>query len=160
MKSKLNRLVLSGLFLLLTAFGVQAEAQVDKVPVDKVQVDNAQVNKVQVNNAWMRLLPPTSKMTAAYMSLKSDLDDRLVGVSSEVANVVEIHQSKMEDGVMSMQEVSCLELPAGQIVELKPQSYHLMVMGLKTALKAGDVHRFVLEFEQAGSLEIAVPVRD
>lgn len=115
---------------------------------------------VQVENPWVRLLPPTSKMTAAYMSLKSDRDDRLVGVSSDSASVVEIHLSKMEDGVMSMREISCLELPANKTVELKPQSYHLMVMGLKTPLKAGQVHHFVLEFEVAGKLEVAVPVRD
>ena len=115
--------------------------------------------EVSVEGAWMRLLPPMSKMTAAYMKLKSDQDDRLLGASSELAEVVEIHQSKMEDGVMSMQEVSCLELPENQSVELKPQSYHLMVMGLKAPLQAGDVHRFVLEFEQAGKLEIQVPVR-
>lgn len=116
--------------------------------------------EVQVENAWMRLLPPTSKMTAAYMTLKSDRDDRLVGVSTEIASAVEIHLSKMEDGVMSMREQSCLELPANQPVELKPKSYHLMVMGLKAPLAAGQVHTFVLQFEQAGSLEVSVPVRD
>lgn len=116
--------------------------------------------EVSVEGAWMRLLPPMSKMTAVYMRLKSDQDDRLVGASSDSAQVVEIHQSKMQDGVMSMQEVSCLELPENQAVELKPQSYHLMVMGLKAPLKAGDVHRFVLEFEQSGMLEIQVPVKE
>ena len=115
---------------------------------------------VQVENAWMRLLPPTSKMTAAYMTLKSDRDDRLLGASSEVASVVEIHLSKMEDGIMSMREVSCLELPAQQAVELKPQSYHLMVMGLKAPLAAGQKHTFVLQFEQAGNVEVSVPVKD
>lgn len=116
--------------------------------------------EVQVENAWMRLLPPMSKMTAAYMQLKSDRDDRLLAASSDSAGAVEIHQSKMEDGVMSMREVSCLELPKDQLVELKPQSYHLMIMGLKAPLKAGDVHTFVLEFEQSGKLEIKVPVRE
>lgn len=115
--------------------------------------------EVQVDDPWMRLLPPMSKMTAAYMTLKSDQDDRLLSVSSNVASMVEIHQSKMEDGVMRMQELSCLSLPKDQIVELKPQSYHLMVMGLKIPLKAGDVHTFLLEFEKAGKLEIAVPVK-
>jgi copper(I)-binding protein len=139
MKIKLNDLTLAGLFMALTTLSVHAEVKVD--------------------NAWVRLLPPTSKMTAAYMTLKSDRDDRLVGASSDVANVVEIHQSKMTDGVMSMEEVGCLDLPAGQVVELKPQSYHLMVMGLKVPLSEGDVHRFILEFEEAGELEVTLPVK-
>ena len=139
MNTKPNYLKLIVALLALTALSAQAE--------------------VQVEGAWMRLLPPMSKMTAAYMTLKSDQDDRLVAAASDVARVVEIHQSKMVDGVMSMQEVSCLDLPENQAVELKPQSYHLMVMGLNEALKAGDVHTFVLEFEQAGKLEVQVPVR-
>jgi copper(I)-binding protein len=138
MKHKPYHLTLATLLLLLMTRVVQAD--------------------VEVENAWMRLLPPTSKMTAAYMTLKSDRADRLLGASSEAATVVEIHQSKLEDGVMSMEEVSCVELPAGQIVELKPQSYHLMVMGLKAPLKEGEVHRFVLEFAEAGEREIAVTV--
>ena len=116
--------------------------------------------EVQVDNAWVRLLPPMSKMTAAYMSLKSDQDDRLIAASSELARVVEIHQSKMHDGVMSMQQVGALSLPKDQTVELKPQSYHLMVMGLTMPLKEGDVHTFILEFEQAGKVEVKIPVRN
>jgi hypothetical protein len=114
---------------------------------------------VQVNNAWLRLLPPMSTMTAAYMSLTSDQEDRLVSVSSDIANIVEIHQSKMENGVMSMQEIECLDLPEGKTVELKPQSYHLMVMGLKQTLQEGQVHSFTLEFEHAEKMIVEVPVR-
>lgn len=115
---------------------------------------------VQVDNAWVRLLPPMSKMTAAYMNLKSDQDDRLLAASSELARYVEIHQSKMLDGMMSMQEVDALSLPKDQTVELKPQSYHLMVMGLYAPLKEGDEHIFILEFEKAGKLEVKIPVRN
>ncbi len=115
---------------------------------------------VQVEGAWMRLLPPMSKMTAAYMTLVSDREDRLIAVSSEIATVIEVHQSKMDDGVMSMQEVKILPLPKDKPVELKPQSYHLMVMGLQRPLKAGDTHRFSLEFEHAGKLIVEVPVKN
>ncbi len=116
-------------------------------------------SEVQITNPWMRLLPPVSKMTAAYMSLKSDRDDRLLSVSSEVAEVIEIHRSTMQEGVMRMEQVWCLSLPENQPVELKPQSYHLMVMGLRQPLKEGDTYRFVLTFEQAGSIELMVPVK-
>tara|TARA_R110002167_G_scaffold126558_6_gene307368 strand:- start:407 stop:832 length:426 start_codon:yes stop_codon:yes gene_type:complete len=114
---------------------------------------------VQVESAWVRLLPPMSKMTAAYMKLTSDQDDRLISVSSDLAKVVEIHQSKMEGGVMSMQEIGSLALPKDETVELKPQSYHLMVMGLQEVLQEGDEYAFTLEFEHAEKLTIQVPVR-
>lgn len=114
---------------------------------------------VKIENAWLRLLPPSSKMTAAYMQITSDQEDRLVSVHSDLAKSVEIHQSKMENGVISMNEVSCLYLPQGEMVELKPQGYHLMVMGLKKALKEGDTHQFILEFEHAEPLTIILPVK-
>lgn len=115
---------------------------------------------VLVENAWLRLLPPVSKMTAAYMNLTSDREDRLVSISSDIAELVEIHQSKMEAGVMSMQEVKRLSLPKGETIELKPQSYHLMVMGLKEVLKEGEVYPFTLEFEHADKMTIDVLVRN
>ena len=116
--------------------------------------------EVQVQGAWVRLLPPMSKMTAAYMTLVSDQEDRLISVSSDMAKVVEIHQSRMEDGMMSMQEVKSLLLPKDEPVELKPQSYHLMVMGLQSPLKEGHIHQFTLEFEQAGKLLVQAQVRN
>ena len=114
--------------------------------------------EVQVSDAWLRLLPPVLKMTAAYMTMVSDQDDRLISVSSDVAKVIEIHQSKMENGVMSMQEVKCLFLPKDEPVELRPQSYHLMVMGLHSPLKEGESHQFTLEFENAGEIQVQVLV--
>ncbi|MFT6029388.1 MAG: copper(I)-binding protein [Oleiphilaceae bacterium] len=128
--------------VLLSSFLVQTEAQAE----------------VQVKGAWVRLLPPMSKMTAAYMTLVSDQEDRLMSVSSDMAKIIEIHQSKMEDGVMSMQEVKILLLPKNEPLELKPQSYHLMVMGLQSPLKEGEIHQFTLEFEQAGKVLVQVPV--
>lgn len=114
--------------------------------------------EVTVENAWLRLLPPMSKMTAGYMKLTSDQEDRLLSVSSDMASKIEIHHSKMEDGLMSMQEVSSLQLPKGEAVELKPQSYHLMVMGLNKPLTEGAIHTLTLTFERAGQLDIQVPV--
>jgi copper(I)-binding protein len=115
---------------------------------------------VLVENAWLRLLPPVSNMTAAYMNLTSDREDRLVSISSDIAELIEIHQSKMESGVMSMQEVKRLSLPKGKTIELKPQSYHLMVMGLKEVLIEGEAYPFTLEFEHAGKMTIDVLVRN
>ena len=118
------------------------------------------VAEVNVSEAWVRLLPPMSKMTAAYMNLKSDQDDRLISVSSDIAKTIQIHQSKAENGVMSMQQVTNLALPKGVLVELKPQSYHLMVMGLVKPLHKTESYLFTLEFEKAGKLDIQVPVRN
>ena len=115
--------------------------------------------EVSVSDAWVRLLPPMSKMTAAYMKIQSDQNDRLISASSDISNVIEIHQSKMDNGVMSMQQIDGLAIPKDTLVELKPQSYHLMVMGLVKPLNESEQHRITLEFEKAGKVDIQVPVR-
>ena len=61
-----------------------------------------------------------------------------MAASSPVAGTVEIHEMKMEGDVMRMRAVSELALPAGQAVALKPGGYHVMLLDLKQALKAGD----------------------
>ena len=50
----------------------------------------------------------------------------------------EIHASEDRHGVMHMQALDALDLPAGQRVELKPGGFHIMLVGLKRALPAGE----------------------
>tara|TARA_R110002072_G_scaffold140765_8_gene285227 strand:+ start:17304 stop:17735 length:432 start_codon:yes stop_codon:yes gene_type:complete len=116
--------------------------------------------EVNVTDAWVRLLPPMSKMTAAYMNIQSDQEDRLIAAGSDIAKFIEIHHSKMENGVMSMRQVDGLDLPQDTLVELKPQSYHFMVMGLVKPLHESESYLFTLEFEKAGKVDIQVPVRN
>lgn len=118
------------------------------------------VADIKVTEAWVRLLPPMSKMTAAYMTIQTDKADRLIGASSNIAKVVEIHQSKIDNGVMSMQQVEGINLPENKPVKLKPQGYHLMVMGLFKPLLESESYVFTLEFEKAGLMDIKIPARN
>ena len=110
-------------------------------------------------NAWVRLLPPSVKTTAAYMTINSPVDDVLLSASSPVAMMVELHLSSMTDGVMSMDHVERIDLRANQPVELIPGGYHLMLMGLKKALSEGDRFPLTLIFDKAGEIEIELPVK-
>jgi copper(I)-binding protein len=64
----------------------------------------------------------------------------------------------MVGDVMRMRQVEEIALPAGQTVELKPGGYHLMFVGLKAPLKAGDKFPLKLRFEKAGEVEVTVNV--
>lgn len=110
-------------------------------------------------NAWVRLLPPSVKTTAAYMTINSPVDDVLLSASSPQAMMVELHLSSMTDGVMSMDHVERIDLRANQPVELIPGGYHLMLMGLKKALSEGDRFPLKLVFDKAGEIEIELPVK-
>lgn len=83
--------------------------------------------------------------------------DRLVSAAADVANVVEIHEVKDNNGVMEMRPLDGgLEIPAGATVVLEPGGYHIMFIGLKADLVEGMTFDLTLTFESAG--EVAVPV--
>jgi copper(I)-binding protein len=84
--------------------------------------------------------------------------DRLVSASADVSKSVELHMMKMDGDVMQMRQVDGIELAAGQTVELKPGGYHVMFIGLKAPLKAGDKFPLKLKFEKAGEVEVIVNV--
>jgi copper(I)-binding protein len=91
-----------------------------------------------VSDAWVRGTVAQQKVTGMFAKLTSAGGAKLVGASSPAAASVEVHQMKMEGDRMTMGAVPALDLPAGQAVELKPGGYHIMMMGLKQPLKAGD----------------------
>ena len=85
-------------------------------------------------------------------------DDRLLSVSAAVAGAVELHSMKMEGDVMRMRQVEAIALPAGKTVELAPGGLHIMFLGLKAPLKAGESFPLKLRFERAGELTVNVKV--
>lgn len=87
-----------------------------------------------VSDAWARATVPAQKTGGAYLTLRSADAARVVKGSSPAADSVEIHTMSMNGSVMSMREVSAIELPPGQAVS----NFHLMLMGLKRPLKEGD----------------------
>lgn len=84
--------------------------------------------------------------------------DKLVSATTPAATTVELHTMRMEGDVMRMRQLDAIELPAGQTVELKPGGLHLMLMGLKAPLKAGDMVPLTLKFEKAGEVTVQLKV--
>jgi copper(I)-binding protein len=119
--------------------------------------------QVTVTGPWVRGTVAGQKTTGAFMQMKAASDVTLVGVASPVANIVEVHEMKMDAGMMKMSAVNRLALPAGKAVDLKPGGYHVMLMDLKAPLKEGDTVPMTLTFEdKAGrksTVEVKAPVR-
>ena len=107
---------------------------------------------------WIRLVPPVSTVSAAFGTITSKQDRVLVKASSSRSDVVEIHANITVDGTMHMRQLDSLELPAETPVELVPGGYHLMFIGLKSALKQGDMVDLLLKFSSGETLMIDVPV--
>lgn len=122
----------------------------------------AQATAVQVDGAWARATVQGQKGTGAFMSLTAKDATRLVGVTSPVAGVAEVHEMKMEGDVMKMRAVPALDLPAGKKVDLKPGGYHVMLMDLKAPLAKDSTVPVTLLFKDAkgveSRLELKLPV--
>ena len=119
--------------------------------------------EVTVKEPWARATVAQQKATGAFMTLTSSGDAKLISASSPLAGVVEVHEMAMEGDVMRMRAVTDLNLPAGKPVELKPGGYHVMLMGLKQPLKAGDTVPVTLVIEgkdqKRETIEVQAPVR-
>jgi periplasmic copper chaperone A len=114
---------------------------------------------VKITNAYARAAAPNG---AVYMELKNDggAADTLVNAASDVAQAVELHESKMEGDVMKMRPVEKIEVPAGGSATLKPGGLHIMLIGLKKELAMGDKFNITLNFEKSGAKTIEVEVKD
>jgi copper(I)-binding protein len=119
--------------------------------------------QVAVEAAWVRATVAQQQATGAFMRLTAEKDSKLVGAESSVANIVEIHEMAVQDDVMKMRQVSDIALPLGRTIELKPGSYHIMLIQLRQQVKEGDVVPITLIFEddtgKQDSVRINAPVK-
>lgn len=113
---------------------------------------------VKVEDAWARSTVAGQQAGGVFMTLESDRKAALVGVKSPEANKVEIHEMKNEGGVMKMRPLPRLELPAGKKVSLAPGGYHLMVIGIKKPLTAGEKLPITLTVEDENKKTSTVEV--
>lgn len=99
--------------------------------------------------------------TAAYFTLenRSDRADRLVSVASPVARRAELHESRVENGVMRMRPVEGIAVPAGGSVRLEPGGLHVMLMELSEPIAEGRRVPLTLTFESGATLAVDAEVR-
>ena len=97
-----------------------------------------QAGEITVSGAWSRATAPGQAVGMVGLVITSPKDARLIAVTSAAAESAEIHTMTMDNGVMQMRQIEFLPLPSKQPVTLGPGGEHLMLFGLKHALKAGD----------------------
>jgi periplasmic copper chaperone A len=118
--------------------------------------------KITVVQPWARATPAGATTGAVYMTLanKTDTADRLTAASSDVAGKAQVHEMAVVNGIMEMRELpDGLAIPAGGSVTLKPGGYHVMLIGLKKPLIAGQTLPLTLTFAKAGNISITVPIQ-
>lgn len=120
------------------------------------------VDHLTVKDPYIRAMPEGQKNTAAYLVINNDSNKalELVGVTTPVADKVELHEVVTTKGVAKMQEVKVIKLAPKTGTELKPGGMHLMLIGLKETLKPGAVVPVTLTFGDETSAVVDMTVRD
>ena len=153
----MNRLNIAALALALMVGGPGlADSQGHKKHGHGIMKKMGQTMKgLTVKGGWARASTPGAKNAAAYVTIMNHgiESDALIGVVSDVSAKVELHSHKNDGGVMRMRQIVSVPVPAHSVAELKPGGDHIMLMGLKRPLKAGDHIMLRLSF-QSGATEI------
>lgn len=151
-----KRLIFVSLFVVATVIAVQCG------PSPAQESGPAGAPKIMVMEPWSRPSPAMAGNGAVYMTLVNEggSDDVLVGAETDVAEVVELHETKMEGDVMKMQPVPNIPVPAGGSAKLEPGGLHVMLINLKEELKPGDKVTLILQFEKSGPITVEAEVRE
>jgi copper(I)-binding protein len=121
------------------------------------QAYDYKIGALEIDHPWSRAVPKGATVAAGYLTVTNTgtEPDRLVGGSTPVAGKFEIHEMSMDKGVMRMRPVPAgIEIKPGETIELKPQSFHIMMTGLKQPVEKGKPFKGSLVFEKAGTVEV------
>lgn len=131
----------------------QAQAQ--------AQAQTQSIAQIHITDATARATAPKQAHGVVFLELENQgkSADKLQSLSSSVAQEVQIHNMLMDGDMMKMRQLTELSLPAGEKLTMKPSNGpHLMLIGLKQPLQAGQTIPMTLVFEKAGKLDIQVKV--
>ena len=116
--------------------------------------------ELHIQDAWAR---PAfmGDNSAVYLTLRNNgiQAERLIGATTEIAAVVELHEVSMLDDVMHMRPVvGGMVIPAGGHVDLSPGRSHPMLVDLSLDIKDGNHISLTLHFQHSGEFNMHVPV--
>jgi copper(I)-binding protein len=121
------------------------------------QAHDYKIGTLHIVHPWARATPKGASIGGGYMKITNNgtVSDRLVGGSSPIAERFEVHEMSMDNGVMRMRLLKDgLEIKPGETVELKPGSFHVMLVNLKQPIVEKERVKGTLIFEKAGTIEV------
>ena len=131
------------------------------MPLSGTVLAGSATDQITISDAYVRAVPPGQPNSASFMEIKNsgNVDHALVGGSSPVAEVVELHTHTMEGGMMRMRQIDKIDLPAGQRVTLQPGGMHVMLIGLKQQLRPDEHASITLKYEDGSETTLEAPIR-
>ncbi|MDJ0882013.1 MAG: copper chaperone PCu(A)C [Gammaproteobacteria bacterium] len=116
---------------------------------------------VSFSNGWIKQLPPVVPMRAGYMQIENtgEKEQTIIAIQSEQFERVEMHETKMSDGMMQMEELYNLVIPAKSSVELKPGGKHLMLITPTVSLEVGDTVDITVTFSDETAQRVQLKIK-
>jgi periplasmic copper chaperone A len=121
------------------------------------QAADVMVGHLKISTPWARATPKGASVGGGYLTITNmgSAPDRLIGGTASFAKSVEVHEMKMDNGIMKMREmVNGLEIKPGQSVTLDPEGYHIMFVRMNQPLKKGEQVKVTLQFAKAGKVDV------
>lgn len=144
----MNRLALTlFIFIGLALIACQPAAQADLV----------------VTDIWGRPSPASAANAAFYMTIRNSgqVQESLDSVEIGICDNAQLHETNIDgDGVMSMNQVTRIDIPSGETILLEPGGLHVMCLGLKSPLEAGEEIPITLSFAETGELQVQAEIRE
>ena len=113
---------------------------------------------IHVDHVWSRAAMAGQGGAVFLTITDTGTQDTLTGITTPVATKADLHETINDHGVMKMRPVATLTVEPGKPVTLAPGGYHIMLMGLKQALKQGDSFPVTLSFAKAGQVTATATV--
>ncbi len=135
---------------------------IGNVNADETKPASTAADSITIETPEVRSTPPGQMVSGAFMTLKntSATDIELIAAQSDIAKVTEIHESGMKDGMMFMNKVEKISVPANSATELKPGSFHIMLIDLKNPLTSGEKASITLTFADNSQKTVEAAVVD
>ena len=118
---------------------------------------NVSIGTLFIEGAFSRPTIAGAKDAEGYLSIinEGSVPDRLVSVDSDIADKVELRESKKVNGTVETQTLSDgIEIPAGGTINLAPGGDHVAFINIHHPVKTGDIIHATLGFENAGQIDI------
>ncbi len=120
------------------------------------------VGPLKLSDGFAHATLPNQPVAGGFVTITNtgEAADTLIAAQSNLAGVMQIHEMAMQDDTMIMRELEGgLVVPAGETVTLEPGGLHLMFMQLNGPLVDGEDVIVTVTFEDAGDVELTLPVR-
>ncbi|RKW70200.1 copper chaperone PCu(A)C [Galactobacter caseinivorans] len=118
---------------------------------------------ISVADAWVKATESDNDMSGLFGKIEnsSDQERTIVKATSDSAGMVQLHTTvpTPNGGSVMKEKEGGFPVPAGGSIAFEPGANHVMLMDLKSTLKAGDIVKVTLTMDDGSTSTVEAPVK-